>query len=318
MFIMNTMTIKALLRLFIFVLLPTGISTTAFAVGIVAVDRYKSNTFKTNTFKTNTFKSNTFKPKIQLATVYRQGIDLKAWWVSEKLDGVRAYWNGHQLISRQGNVFAAPDWFTANFPDEPLDGELWIGREQFERVSGIVRQKRADNQAWRDVRLMIFDLPDSSEVFSQRIQQMKTLIEQVDSPYLAMVTQIQLNHQQQLTAMLDRVVTGGGEGLMLHRGESHYQMRRSHDLMKLKRHDDAEARVLKYLPGKGKFKGMMGALLVQTVDGITFKIGTGFSNRLRANPPPIGSEITFKYYGKTVNNVPRFASFLRIKSPPFR
>ena len=261
------------------------------------------------------------RPAIQLATLYRQNIDIKHYWVSEKLDGVRAYWNGRQLVSRQGHVFAAPDWFTDGFPKVPLDGELWIGRQQFDLVSGTVRKKErrkelkklGDHQGWYQVKLMIFDLPAVNASFTERVKQMQTLVEQTDSPYLQMIKQQRLDNQQQLMVLLDKVVADGGEGLMLHRGGAYYQASRSDDLMKLKRHFDAEAVVLKHLPGKGKYSGMLGALLVKTDDGVTFKIGSGFSDLERKNPPAIGRIITFKYYGKTMNNVPRFASFLRVR-----
>src|SRR5690606_1286923 len=72
-------------------------------------------------------------PALLLANVYQNSADVADYWVSEKLDGVRAYWDGQQLISRQGNRFNAPPWFTANFPDTPLDGELWGGRGTFEQ-----------------------------------------------------------------------------------------------------------------------------------------------------------------------------------------
>lgn len=254
------------------------------------------------------------RPEIQLASGYHQGVNIKAFWVSEKLDGVRAYWDGKQLISRQGNVFWAPVWFVEDFPKGvPLDGELWIGRSLFERVSGIVRQKREDNQAWRAVKFMIFDYPSSKAVFSKRIELMKAVAERADSPYLQVIKQVRVGSEQTLNDWLDNVVANGGEGLMLHRGQAIYQARRSPDLMKLKKHADAEAVILEHLPGKGKFIGKLGAMLVRDEHGIVFKIGSGFSNAQRANPPAVGSTITFKYYGKTRNNVPRFASFMRVR-----
>ncbi|MCJ8272228.1 MAG: DNA ligase [Psychrosphaera sp.] len=230
---------------------------------------------------------------------------------------MRAYWDGKQLVSRQGNVFWAPQWFVEDFPTNvPLDGELWTQRSQFERVSGIVRQKRADNRAWRSVKFMIFDYPGSKAVFSKRIELMKAAVEQADSPYLRMIKQERVGSDQALNDWLDVVVANGGEGLMLHRGLAVYQARRRPDLMKLKIHFDAEAVVLDHLPGKGKFTGILGALLVRDDHGIVFKIGSGFSNAQRANPPAVGSTITFKYYGKTRNNVPRFASFMRVRVRP--
>jgi len=253
-------------------------------------------------------------PKIQLATKYRDTINVSHYLISEKLDGVRAYWDGKQLISRQGNVFWAPKWFLEGFPPQALDGELWMARQRFDKVSGIVRQQRLNNANWREIKFMVFDLPDSKATFSQRVALFNQLVDQAQSPYLKTIKQYRLDTQLQLMQRLDQVVKQGGEGLMLHRAAALYQTKRSNDLMKLKRFEDAEATVLEHLSGKGKYRAMLGALLVKNQEGVTFKIGGGFSDRQRANPPKVGSIITYKYYGKTNNNVPRFASFLRIRT----
>lgn len=252
-------------------------------------------------------------PPIQLATVYHQEIDIKDFWVSEKLDGIRAYWDGKNLISRQGNIFNAPLWFSRAFPDTPLDGELWIARNQFEQVSAIVRQKQATAEQWQRVSFMIFDLPASSEKFSERIKKMEKIVADSTSPYLKMIKQQKLPNNTQLQLLLEQVISQGGEGLMLHRGSAYYQAKRSQDLMKLKMYQDAEAVVLEHLPGDGRNSGRLGALLVKTEAGIIFKIGTGFSDLERENPPAIGATITYQYIGTTKNSVPRFASFMRIR-----
>jgi DNA ligase-1 len=252
-------------------------------------------------------------PPLQLANVYHEGIDVKDYWASEKLDGVRAYWNGQQLISRQGNIIHAPSWFTANFPLEALDGELWIGRSQFELVSGIVRQEQPDDEKWRQIRFMVFDMPKNPNVFTQRLAAMEKVVAVSQSPYLRLVKQYRIADHQQLMTQLQAVVKAGGEGLMLHRGNSLYQTARNDDLLKVKAFQDAEAVVIAYIPGKGKYQGLMGALLVENTDKIRFKIGSGFSDAQRRHPPGIGSVITYKYFGKGKNNVPRFASFLRVR-----
>jgi DNA ligase-1 len=252
-------------------------------------------------------------PDLLLANVYRDQSQLDDYWVSEKLDGVRAYWDGQHLISRQGNTFNAPDWFTVRFPAVPLDGELWMGRETFERLSGTVRQLAPDDSQWRKVRYMVFDLPQPERNFDERLQQLEALIDDLAVPHLQLVKQFKVADRDVLMLELDRVVKQGGEGLILHRGASLYHSARSDDLLKVKTHDDAEATVIAQLPGKGKYQGMMGALLVETPDGRRFKIGTGFSDAERTNPPPIGALISYKYFGTTNNNIPRFASFLRIR-----
>ncbi|WP_022942533.1 DNA ligase [Psychromonas hadalis] len=252
-------------------------------------------------------------PPIQLATKFHEDIIINHYWVSEKLDGVRGYWDGKQLLSRQGNYFPAPTWFTADFPNVPLDGELWIKRGQFEQVSGIVRSHKGDPQAWQAITFRVFDLPSSLATFTQRLTVIKQLVDSSASPYLKMIPQQKISTHQALQSKLDEVIAAGGEGLMLHHINAYYQVKRSADLMKLKRHEDAEAIILGHIAGKGKHTGRMGALLVKTLDGITFKIGTGFTDNERENPPQIGDIITFKYIGKTKNNVPRFASYLRIR-----
>ena len=252
-------------------------------------------------------------PKIQLASIYQDDIDIQQYWISEKLDGVRGYWNGTNIISRQGNIFNTPTWFTKDFPSTPLDGELWIGREKFDLVSGIVRQHQASDQDWQKITFMIFDLPTSKDTFSERIQQMKAIISQSNSSYLQMIDQQKVANNTQLQQLLSDVLKSGGEGLMLHRGEAYYQTKRSKDLMKLKKYQDAEAVVIDHLQGKGRNAERLGALLVKTQEGIIFKIGTGFSDTERENPPAIGETITYKYIGKTKNGVPRFASFMRVR-----
>ena len=254
-------------------------------------------------------------PPIQLATKYHEDIIVEHYWISEKLDGVRAYWDGKKLISRQGKPFDPPPWFTADFPDQPLDGELWIARGKFELVSGIVRTRGGDSKAWRNIAFMIFDLPSSPKIFTARLQIMQQLVKASSSPYLKMIKQQKITTHQALQDKLEEVLNGGGEGLMLHHINAYYQAKRSQDLMKLKRYDDAEAIVLEYIPGKGKHLGRMGSLVVRNTDGITFKIGTGFSDAERENPPKIGATITYQYIGKTKNGVPRFASYLRIRYP---
>ena len=252
-------------------------------------------------------------PAIQLATNYRQDIDVTQYYVSEKLDGIRAYWDGHQLISKQGNVFTAPAWFIKSFPTTAIDGELWIARQQFEKVSGIVRTQDNKNEQWKQIKFMIFDLPKNATSFEQRINEMRALVTEINSPYLKMIEQQKLSNTEALFNLLNKVVMDKGEGLMLHHQDALYQIKRSRDLMKLKRFEDAEATVIAYLPGKGKYKGLLGAILVQNKEGVTFKIGTGFSDQERKNPPPIGSLVTYRFTGKTNNNIPRFASFVRIR-----
>ncbi len=250
-------------------------------------------------------------PQIQLANPYSDGVNLAEYLVSEKLDGVRGYWDGEKLMSRQGNVINAPEWFIKKFPSEALEGELWINRSSFEKVSQTTRCQTCDNEAWRDVRFMIFDLPKSSEIFSKRYEAMKILVAQADSKYLQVIDQFEVEDAAALKKNLNLVIKNGGEGLMLHRKNSRYIAKRTDDLLKLKTFEDDEAQVIAHIAGKGKNTGKLGALLVENSQKIRFKIGSGFSEEQRKTPPKIGSTITYKFFGKTKNGTPRFASFWR-------
>lgn len=260
------------------------------------------------------------EPPLQLARAYQAGMDLQGYWVSEKLDGVRAYWDGQQLLSRGGNIIAAPDWFLRGFPAQPLDGELWMGRGRFARVSAAIRRLQPKAEEWRQIRFMVFDLPASGVPFSERVKRMRELVGKTSSYHLAMVEQRPATDHDALLAHLDRVMAVGGEGLMLHHGDSIYKAGRTAALLKVKTFQDAEATVVDYSEGKGKYQGQVGALVVETGDGRRFKLGSGLSDNERADPPPVGSIVTYKFYGLTANGLPRFASFLRIRNdqPPAR
>ena len=255
-------------------------------------------------------------PPLLLANVYRADVDLDQYWVSEKLDGVRAYWDGERLVSRRGNRFNVPSWFVEHFPRVPLDGELWMGRGTFEQLSGAVRRQIPDDAQWRRIRFMVFDLPSSPAPFDQRLQRLREMFETIESPCIALVEQFRVVDRDALMDMLERMVEDGGEGLMLHKGSSLYTAGRTDDLLKLKAYEDAEAVVVGHLPGKGRLAGMLGALLVEMPDGRRFRLGTGFSDDERRDPPPPGSIVTYKYYGKTRKGIPRFAGFLRIRDEP--
>lgn len=248
-----------------------------------------------------------------LAAVYRPGIALQDYWLSEKFDGLRAYWDGARLVTRGGETIAAPAWFTAGWPDEPLDGELWAGRGRFEEAMSTARQQTPDESAWRGLRFMVFDLPRHGGVFSERIPAYRRLVQRIDQAWVVAVPQERIRSHAELMARLDRVVRAGGEGLMLHRGDAPYSATRNGDLLKVKTHEDAEARVIGHLPGKGRHAGRLGALAVQTPEGLRFQLGSGFTDAQRAQPPAIGSWVTYRFRGHHASGLPRFASFVRVR-----
>ena len=255
-------------------------------------------------------------PALQLAGHYRPGMDLRGWWVSEKYDGVRAHWDGQQLRTRGGERINAPAWFTAGWPPVPMDGELWAGRGQFSTAVSTVRQQTPVDAAWQKMRFMVFDLPAHGGTFDERIPALNTLVGTLALPWVQAVPQTKVANHAALQARMRQTVKAGGEGLMLHRGKALYQAGRSDDLLKYKLHEDAEARVVAHVPGKGKYTGMLGALVVRMPDGRQFRLGTGFTDVQRSDAPPIGSLVTYRYNGLTSKGLPRFARFMRIRHDP--
>ncbi len=238
------------------------------------------------------------------------------YWISEKLDGVRARWDGQRLWTRGGHPVHAPAWFTAGWPRVPMDGELWLGRGRFDQASILVRHPPDDDAPWRKLRYLVFDLPAHGGPFEARVLAMRELLDGGSGlPWLRPVAQSRVASPDQLQARLRAVLDAGGEGLMLHHRDARYAPGRSDQLIKLKPHDDAEARVVAHLPGRGKYAGLVGSLLVEREDGTRFRLGSGLSDAERAAPPAVGSLVTYRYSGLTPNGLPRFARFVRVREP---
>lgn len=325
---------------------------------------------------------------------------LQGYVVSEKLDGVRALWDGINLKSRSGKAFSPPKCWVENLPDFALDGELFIARGKFEEVLSVV--SKGDSQCeeckceeWSKVGYFIFDVPQANQKSSaESSEKSYTLLERLalleswlenranktnkisqakttqaknsadlertkasKNPILHIIPQESVPSQEALQKKLKEVEKLGGEGLVIRKNSAPYERFRTTNAMKLKSYSDTECVVVAHNQGKGKFSHALGSLTCESlpldsattksakntknVDStqpkkikdstdstqpapltfpthsrkIRFKIGSGFSDKDRAAPPPIGTTITYKYYGLTKNGLPRFPVFLRIYSP---
>ncbi len=236
--------------------------------------------------------------------------DVSGWLMSEKLDGVRAYWDGKQLISRQGNVFRPSSEFTQDFPPFAMDGELFSRRGEFEQISATVRKQEAD---WQDIRFYVFDVPHASGSLTQRLEQAQKHLQRFPNAKFRVIEQIPVRNTEHMRQFLRSIEKAGGEGVIVRNPNLPYQAGRSSGYLKLKSRYDAECIVTRHHEGKGKYSGMMGSLSCQNQMG-EFRIGSGFSDAERKNPPPIGATITFRYRGLTKKGLPRFATYWREKT----
>jgi DNA ligase-1 len=245
-------------------------------------------------------------------------VDPRGYLVSEKLDGIRARWDGRQLRFRGGETIVTPARFAAAWPAEPLDGELWAGRGGFEALSAAVRDQRPDPRAWASVRFHAFELPAAGGRFDERAAALARLASQArrkGASTLVAVEQRWVADRAALQRWLDEVVAAGGEGLMLHRADAASLHGRHDALLKLRPWLDDEGVVVAHVPGRGRHTGRLGALKLRLADGRSFLLGTGFSDAERASPPPLGSVVTFRFRGRTARGLPRFASFWRRREP---
>ncbi|NVK24172.1 MAG: DNA ligase [Gammaproteobacteria bacterium] len=266
---------------------------------------------------TPVFGNSINKPALMLAKtteLYSIPERVTRYIVSEKLDGMRAFWNGEALISKRGHPINAPDWFTKDFPTTPLDGELWLQRNKFEQLISIVSKDVPIDKEWQQVKFVVFDIPEPQFTFQQRLNLIEISVSESNKPWLQIVPHHQFQRFDELESFFKKIVEQGAEGVILNHVEGLYQSGRQNTVLKLKPFYDAEATVIGHVEGTGKFTGMLGSLIVRNAQGKTFKIGTGFSDKERLTPPQINDIITYKYHGLTNSGVPRFASFLRIRN----
>ncbi len=247
------------------------------------------------------------KPKILLLKVYKEQ-NITGWVMSEKLDGIRAYWDGKHLISRSGKIIHAPKWFTKNYPPFPIDGELWSKRGDFENISSIVRDKTPSDK-WREITHNIFEVPYAKGGLFERLAKVKPYA----GKYIKIIKQIPIKNKKQMQDFLHLVEAKGGEGIVVRDPNTPYINRRTSKALKVKSFKDTECKVVKLLNGKGKYANMLGSIKCQLPNGTIFKIGSGFSNKERKNPPKVGDIVTFKYKEMTKYGKPRFPVFLRIR-----
>ncbi|MDF1877888.1 DNA ligase [Sulfurimonas sp. SAG-AH-194-L11] len=228
--------------------------------------------------------------------------------MSEKLDGIRAYWDGKQLLSRGGKIIHAPEWFLKEYPPFAIDGELWSKHRDFENISSIVRDK-VPGVEWTEIKHYIFEVPNAKGDLFTRLEKVKTY----ESLYIKIIPQIKIKNRQAMMEFLKKVQSRGGEGIVVRDPLQPYINKRTSKALKVKSFLDTECEVVGHKKGKGKYSKVLGSLQCKLPNGILFFIGSGFSDKERKNPPKIGSIVTFKYKELTKYKKPRFPIFLRVR-----
>lgn len=251
------------------------------------------------------------KPELMLLKEW-EGQDVSGWLMSEKMDGVRAYWDGQKLISRGGVELAVPAWFTEGFPPFAVDGELWSKRGDFENIISIVKKKEP-HDGWKNIAFYAFDVPLENGGLIQRLVKLEYYLKLNQVDYLKVARQITCKDEEHLKSFLQEIEKGGGEGVVVRNPDTKYVAKRDPASLKIKSFQDAECEVLEHHKGEGKYKNSFGSLTCKNDEGVMFDIGSGFSEAERKTPPAIGAKITYKFQEITKGGKPRFPVYMRLK-----
>lgn len=249
-------------------------------------------------------------PLLQHAERYTGNENISGWMMSEKLDGIRGYWTGSQLLTRKGRTIHAPAWFVNALPPFALDGELWRKRNDFSFVQNTVLDA-VPSEDWREITYNIFEVPEAPGDFSARLERARAWFRLHPARHVHLIEQIRCTGSEHLDHFFAHIESLGGEGVIVKDPGLSYHAGPSPHVLKVKKFRDMEGRVIAHNPGNGQYSAMMGSLTLRLENGVEFKLGTGFSLQERKDPPPIGSFVSFKYQGFTRKGLPRFASFLR-------
>ncbi|HIY43483.1 DNA ligase [uncultured Helicobacter sp.] len=231
---------------------------------------------------------------------------------SEKLDGVRAFWDGKNLYSKGGKLLTPPSFFTQNFPPFAIEGELWSKRGDFENIVSILKSTKK-KEKWRELKFYIFEVPNQQGGILKRLEVLEAYLASQPAPFISIIPQLPLNTLQALQDALSAITQAGGEGVVVREKDAPYYTGRNKKAMKLKLYEDRECKITSYVQGKGKFENLVGSIICLDGD-VEFKIGSGMSEDFRKNPPKVGTIITYKYFGLNKNKLPKFPVFLRIRS----
>ncbi|CAB9505463.1 DNA ligase [Seminavis robusta] len=235
--------------------------------------------------------------KCMLAQTWSDNRNASDYILSEKLDGVRAIWDGTQLLTRSGIAMDAPAYFIQGLPTNmSLDGELFAGRgvENFNLASGIIRSSNGGDK-WRALAYVVFDAPSAPGGFEQRLATANNAI--LGHQFAKIHQHAVCRDEEHLQQELARVKEMGGEGIMMRKKNSAYKFSRSVDLLKVKFFEDDEAIVVGVEGGKGKYEGHIGKLVCRFRNGTEFLAGTGLKDADRAQSSAywIGKVVTVQY-----------------------
>lgn len=267
----------------------------------VAASLYKScpNVFPKTLFQP--IPDNPPKQKIQASKIYAQmhGVDWSStvdptgWYMSEKLDGYRAFWDGTDLWTRGGHLINAPLGFKACLPKVELDGELWCGYGTKSQLASILKKSSHEerteqelSELWRPIKFCVFDLPKEPGTYPQRHAKLKDL--RTENPNVSIVPMTKCQGIEDLKTKLNEIQSKSGEGIMLYHPTAAYTPGRTINLQKVKVHQDAFVKFIQKNTNSY-------SLICDQMDGVQIKVKCcGYDYE---DPPEVGTVIQIRHSG---------------------
>ena len=267
------------------------------------------------------------------------------WLMSEKLDGYRGRYNPktRSFWSRQNKPYIAPKWFINAMPNTHIDGELFCGRDGFQKM-GAARKKIPVDKEWMSIKFYVYDAPEMEGEFYDRYVALEGIVKEAEKHWeeykltlgeefkdvscpLVLTKHYEVENIEHMKSFYQGILDMGGEGIMLKNPWSEYEGKRSNHLLKYKPSLDAEAIIVDYKEGTGKYKGKLGAFvckplinkgnyqIIDTDENHEFAT-SGMNDSIRASykqTHPIGTIITIGYTSFTDTGKFRFARYMRVR-----
>jgi len=190
------------------------------------------------------------------------------WWVERKIDGGRMTFCDGTFASRTDKPFYNLERIAEELKELPgwmLDGEAYAG--SWAKTMSILRSKKAVDNT--DLRFCVFD---TMSKFSWRQGRCLDILEDRRSELMMLTTGMQYvvpilpefaNSYEEFATLHKRNLAEGCDGTVLKRIDSLYEFKRTKTWLKVKPCLDVDGVVIDMEEGKGKYKGMLGALVVR-------------------------------------------------------
>jgi DNA ligase-1 len=164
----------------------------------------------------------------------------EGWFMSEKLDGMRAYWDGERFWSKNMSIIDVPESFTAGFPTFPVDGELWGGYEKIDSTVYALKQacrKKKRNIDWSNIKFCAFDAPQEEGSYDKRHLFLQNNLSQCCN--ISLIPMQKCGGHDHLHQHLAEILDKGGEGIILYHPATPYQPGRTRNVLKFKKYFEA-------------------------------------------------------------------------------